>query len=141
MFQIRSRLRLVLLRLSLCLQVAFQLHVLSKRSLLRSPQVRVHALLLTQLVMCSAFDNLSVFEHEDDVAVEYGPKTVSNENTGARFLLQDAVDVLQQCLLRVRVERRSGLVKEEDWRVFEDQSGYGEPLLLAARDHHASFSN
>src|ERR1700733_812049 len=91
--------------------------------------------------MCTAFYNLAIFENEDNIAIKYCSKSMGYENTRSSFLLQDAVDVLKQCLLRVRVQGGSGFVEEEYGWVLQYQSGNGKSLLLTTRNHHASFPN
>lgn len=47
--------------------------------------------------------HVAVLQDENLVAVVDGPETVSDEDAGALFLLQDAVDVLQERLFGVGV--------------------------------------
>lgn len=57
--------------------------------------------------MRARLGHASVLQHQDLVAVVDRPQPVRHEHARARLLLQDAVDVLQQRLLRVRVKGRS----------------------------------
>ena len=48
----------------------------------------------------------SFLENNDKVGIINGPQTVGNENGGAGFLFENAVDILQKRLLCMCIKRR-----------------------------------
>lgn len=57
--------------------------------------------------MRPTFCNIAVFQDYDLVAIVYCAQPVRNKDTRPRFFLQDAIDVLEQCLFSVCIESRS----------------------------------
>lgn len=68
------------------------------------PEFCINSILLKQLCMRTGFSHPSIFQHQDLVAVVDGPQPVRHKHTRAGLLLDDAVNILQEGLLRVCVE-------------------------------------
>lgn len=75
-----------------------------------------------KLFVRATFRDLAVFEDDDEVAVVDGAQSVGDEDGRALLVLEDAVDVLQQGLLGMRVECGGCFVEEQKWRVLQDES-------------------
>ena len=61
--------------------------------------------------MGPALGHVAASKNDDSVAVVDRAQPVRDENTSAGFLFENAVDVLQQGLLRMCVERRCLFIK------------------------------
>lgn len=57
--------------------------------------------------MRSSFADMAVFQHQNLVTIINGAQSMRDKYTGSRFLLDDAVDVLQESLFCVRIQRGS----------------------------------
>ena len=81
--------------------------------------------------MGAALDDTPGFQHQNLVGIDHGRQPVRDHERGlvARRTLQLALDGA----LVGGVERRSGFVEDDDWRVFKQGAGDGHALLLAAR--------
>ena len=75
--------------------------------LLTIPQFSVDAILLKEFTVRTCLSHLAILQHQDLVAIVDGPQSMGNKDARAPLLLQDTVDVLQQCLFGIRVEGRS----------------------------------
>ena len=89
--------------------------------------------------MGAALCDHALVEHDDLVGIDDGGEAVGDHHGGAvaRDLLQRHLDFL----FGEGVERRSGLVEDEDGRPFENGTGDGNALLLAARELEAAFTH
>lgn len=54
--------------------------------------------------MRAHLSNNTILQHQDLVTIADCAQTVSHEHTGAALIFEDAVDVLEEGLLRIRVE-------------------------------------
>lgn len=100
---------------------------------------------------------LSILENKDLVTIVYRPQSMGDKDAGPFFLLQDAVDVVQQRLFRIRVESRRlwpsvcwmrdkevqtyRFVKEEEPGILQKQPSHSQALLFTTGDHHSSLSH
>lgn len=62
--------------------------------------------------MRTCLSHLAILQHQDLVAIVDGPQSMGNKDARASLLLQDTVDVLQQCLFGICVEGRSLLCRQ-----------------------------
>lgn len=106
--------------------------VLDKERLLRAPQLAIQAARVDELLVSALLGHLAAPQHDDEVRVVDCAQAMRDEDGGALLLLEDRVDVLEQPLLRVRVEGRRGFVEEEQRRVLEQETGDGEALFFTA---------
>ena len=81
--------------------------------------------------MVAALDDAAAVEHQDLVGVDHGRQAVGDDQGGA--LGRDLVEARLDLALGLGVERRGGLVEDQDARLLEDDAGDGDALLLAAR--------
>ena len=74
--------------------------------------------------------DLAAVEDEDEIGVQHGCRALGDEEDGAVDRPQRDPET---CVRRV-VERRSGVVQNEDLRLFDEGAGDGEALPLPARE-------
>ena len=98
---------------------------------LQREQLGVHAVLLHQVLVRAAFDDVPLVEHDDLVGVDHRRQPMGDDE--GRAALGDAVERGLDLSFGERVERRRRLVKHEDRRRLEDRAGDRHALLLAAR--------
>lgn len=99
--------------------------------------------------MRAHLSNDTVLQHQDLITIANCAQTVSHEHTGAALIFEDAVDVLEEGLLRVCVE--SGclagiswcstttnqlethcLIEEQKLRILQNQPGDCQSLFFSA---------
>ena len=93
-------------------------------------QFSITAAAFEEFRVAAAFDDFAFFEDDDAVGIADGGEAVRDDNRGAVFA-QALYRFLHFCLAVV-VERRGGLVQNQDWRVFVEGAGDGDALLLPA---------
>ena len=74
--------------------------------------------------------DLAAVEHQDEVGVQHGRRALRDEKDGA---VEGAQRNAQAGVRRI-VERRGGVVEDEDLRLFDEGTGDGEALPLPARE-------
>lgn len=67
------------------------------------PQFRVHAPFINQLRMGALLGDPPFLQHDDLIAVVDRAEAVGDEDARPSFIFEDAVDVLEEGLLRVGV--------------------------------------
>src|SRR5262245_6724092 len=89
--------------------------------------------------MRTLFGDLATVEHDDVVRISDRRKTMSDHERGPSRgePRQSSMDHL----LIDGVKMRSGFVKDEDGRIFEQRSGNGEPLPLPARKLESTLAD
>src|SRR4051812_11743197 len=85
---------------------------------------------LQQLMMRALRDNLSRIHHENAIGVADAREPVRDHER--RAALSQVGQRAEDCLLRERVERRGGLVEDQDRRVLQERPRDADPLPLAA---------
>src|SRR5712664_2746482 len=80
--------------------------------------------------MSSALHYTAVTEHQDLVGVHHGREPVRDHEGGAAY--GDALELRLDGFFGARIERRGGLVEDQDARVFQQRAGYGHALLFPA---------
>ena len=88
------------------------------------------AIAIIVLIVISNLYDLTVLDKHDLVAVLDGGKTMRNDKGGTS--LEKRLNTDLQKSLGLGVDGRRCLVKDENRRIFQDDAGDGEALLLAA---------
>ena len=89
--------------------------------------------------MGSLFCDPILCQYQDPSGIADGGKSVG-DHKGCTVLCKTFQRLLHH-LLALIVQRRSGLIKNEDRRVFQKGSCNGKTLLLASGKFHAALSN
>lgn len=103
--------------------------------LLRFIELVIFAPPRQKLLVPSFFQNPAVVEHNDPVRMTHGGQAVRDENS--RTVSGQFGHGLLNLLLRLRIQRRRGLIPDEHRRVLQKDAGNGDPLLLSAGELHA----
>lgn len=74
---------------------------------LTAPKLRIYSSGIDELTVGATLSDLASSQDNDLITIENRAESMCYEHTGATFLLQDAVDVLQKSLLRVGIQCRS----------------------------------
>src|SRR6266576_3444582 len=92
-----------------------------------------------QLIVAPVFDDTAAIDDQHFVGVLDRGQSVRDDERRPAFeqMLQRLLD---ECF-RFGVERRGGLVQDEDGRVLEERTGDGEALLLAAGEPEAPLTD
>src|SRR6266478_8543133 len=101
-------------------------------------QVGIDAAGGQQFVVGALLRDTAILQDDDLVGIADGAQAVSNGDHGAP--LHEAFECLHQQPLRLGIERRSGLVEDEDGRVADDRARDADALPLAAGERLASFA-
>ena len=88
--------------------------------------------------MFSAFCDAAPLENEDLVGVANGGKSVGYDEAGSVF--HEVVEGFLNETLGGGVHTGRGFVEDEDGRVFEEGTGYGEALLLADAEFDSTLA-
>ena len=97
---------------------------------MRLPHVLIERRTLQKLSVCALRSDPSFIEYDDGIGIDHGGKPVCNHNDG--FILYEIIDgLLNNCLI-FRVGVGSRLIKHDNGAIFEQRTGNGEPLALAA---------
>src|SRR5262249_6238873 len=94
---------------------------------------------LEQLVVRALFVDEVVVEDDDLVGVLDRREAVRDRD--GRAALHQVLEGVHDDLLRLRVERRRGLVEDEDGGVTDDRAGDPDPLALTARERRAALAD
>ena len=89
--------------------------------------------------MGAFLDDAAVLHDQDAVGLEHGRQPMRDDQRGAALH-----QLLQRRLhqrLALGVERRGGLVEQQDRRVAQDGAGNRHALALAAGQRHAAFAD
>ena len=89
-------------------------------------QLGVHALMLQQIVVRSAFHDPPIFNHHNFISLLNGRQTVGDNQRGAVFL-----QLIQRCLngsLGLGIQRRGGFIKDQDRAVTQQRTGSITPF-------------
>ena len=94
------------------------------------PHGGIDAFLLEQRLVAAALGDVAGLQHDDLVGIDDGGEPVGDHQRGAvaRHQRQGILNVL----LGLGIERRGGLVEDQDRRSLQDGAGYGDALLFAA---------
>jgi hypothetical protein len=99
----------------------------------------VGALLLHQHVVRTDLHDLAAVHHHQPVGLAQGREAVRDGDGGAA--LHQVVERLLDLLLGLGVDRRGGLVEDQDARVDEQRAGDADALALAARQALAALAD
>src|SRR5207237_7563491 len=88
-----------------------------------------------QLVVRAALDNLAAHQDDDPIGAPDGRQAVRDDER--RAVGHQPLERLLHQALGLGVERRGGLVEDQDRRVLEQRPGDGETLTLPAREAYA----
>mmetsp|Transcript_2591 Transcript_2591/g.6027 ORF Transcript_2591/g.6027 Transcript_2591/m.6027 type:complete len:289 (-) Transcript_2591:968-1834(-) len=92
-----------------------------------------------QLLMRARLYHHPVHQNNYLVSVADGAQSVRDDDGGVATALQQSVQSRLHHSLASRVQRRRGLVQDQDLRVAHDSTGDGDALLLPAGEGHASL--
>ncbi len=94
---------------------------------------------LLQLVVGALVEHAAVVDHHDAVGESQRRAAVGHEQGGATLhqLVERSVDLV----LDAGVDRRGGVVEDQDARVGEQRPGQGQPLALPAGQGHAALAH
>lgn len=106
---------------------------------LNRPEVGIDATSRQKALMITPFQDQSVYQDQDLIALENGGEAVCDSQSGPSF--PELVKVLLDRFLGACVHGRSGFIKDEDRWVSKDRSSQGYPLPLTAGKFHAPFTN
>jgi len=81
-------------------------------------------------------DNTPI-EHNNAVGAAHRAETMRHDEGGATR--HDLIHRSEDFLLRSRIDRRGGIVEDEDGRIEKDGPGEGETLALPAREVRPVF--
>src|SRR5271170_6896851 len=81
----------------------------------------------------------SALDDGDAIGAAHGGKTMRDHDGGAFGHEVGERDLHQR--LALGVERRGGLIEDEDWRVLEQSAGDGKPLAFTAGEAKALFAD
>src|SRR5690606_3959891 len=107
--------------------------------LLQPPHRGVVAVGGQQRGVRAALDDAAMVQHQDLVRMHHGGEAVGDDQGGAAA--GDAVELGLDRLFGARVERRGGLVEDQDGGVLEQRAGDGHALLLAAGELEAALAH
>src|SRR5205823_10990585 len=102
-------------------------------------QLAVVATFSKQLSVRTDFDNSAFVQHDNFAGMAYGRQAVRNDKRGAIF--HEIGESILDHLLRRTVERRGGLVQDENRSITQQCTGNSNTLLFAAGEPHAPFTN
>src|SRR5207253_5749600 len=91
------------------------------------------------LLVRAALDDHALLEHDNLVGADDRREPMRDHERGAvaRYPIKRILDFL----LGMAVERRGGLVEQQDRRTFENGAGDGDALLLAAGKFQAALTH
>src|SRR5580700_9180103 len=95
---------------------------------LRFVQPSVEAVLLEELGVRPEFDDASVVEHDDSIALQDRRQSVSDDD--ARAIAQQVREGLLNQRFGLAVQRAGGLVQDENPRVGQKRARQSDTLLL-----------
>ncbi len=87
--------------------------------------------------MGSLFDDSTLVNDQDAVGIPYGGETVGDEEDGPICHQPFQCDLNLE--FRFGIQRRCGLVENEDGSILEQRPGYGDPLSLPAGEFYPPF--
>ncbi len=105
----------------------------------RAHKLRVEAALCDQRVVRAFLDDFALVHHHQPVHGGDRRQPVRNGDHG--LALHQSVEVLLDRRLDLRIERRRGLVQNENRRILQHNAGNGDALPLASRQLHAAFAD
>src|SRR5215831_15865460 len=103
------------------------------------PQARIGAARGQEFGMGAFLDNVAVIEHDE--TVEAGDSRQPMGDGDDRAPPHQPVELLLDRRLDLRIERRGGLVEDQDRRVFEDYPRERDALTLPARQFDAALAD
>ena len=102
-------------------------------------QLGVNAALRDKLGMGAALENAVFADDDDFIRVADGGQAVGDDQRGAPF--GKAVKRGLNLALGGGIQRAGRLIQNEHTRVFQEDAGDGDALLLAAGEHHAALAD
>src|SRR2546430_3079467 len=94
---------------------------------------------LHESLEAALLDDVAVAQHHDQVSLSDGGQAVRDDERGTPC--RQALETLHDEGLGLRVERRGGLVEDQDGGVSEDGARDGEALLFALRQREPLLSH
>lgn len=89
--------------------------------------------------MGAALDNLALIHDQDQVGFLDGCQAVSDHQGSTT--LHDVVEGCLDMTLRLGIQRRGGLIEDQQRRVFEQRPGNRQTLALTAGKQHAVLAD
>jgi hypothetical protein len=102
---IKLPIRYLLLLFLVVLLLFTLIFLLREHSLLRTPKLAVQSVSVNELLMCALLCNTACPKHNDDIGVVDSAQSVRNEHRCALLLAHKRIDVREQCLLGMGIER------------------------------------
>ena len=99
--------------------------------------VSFQAALCQQLQVVARLDDAALFQHKNGLRMQDGGKPVCNQHGDARSLCGQAPHGVGDLVFGQRVQRRRGLVKNQQRRLAQQRAGNRQPLLFTAGQAHA----
>src|SRR5262249_5025637 len=103
------------------------------------PELCIGAAESEQLGMRARLDDAAMIQHHEPVHPRDGREAVRDGDDGAA--LHQAFELLLDRRLDLGIERRGGVVEDEDRRTLEDGTSEGAALALAARELDAALAD
>src|SRR3954462_2639927 len=108
-------------------------------ALLQAEERSIAAAAAQQIVVPAALDDLAGLDHQDGVGVHDRVEAVGDDE--GRAVLAEVLDRLLDLALGFGIERRGGLVEQDDRRVADQRARHGDALALAARQLRAVLAD
>src|SRR3954463_16288119 len=99
-------------------------------ALLQAEERGIAAATAQQIVMQAALDDLAALDNQNGVGVHDGMQAVGDHDGSA--VLAEMVDCFLHVFFGFRIQRRGGLIEQDDRRVLDQRTRYGDALALAA---------
>ena len=99
----------------------------------------VQPVVFHQLFVGAHFGDPAAFQDDDQIGAAHRGQAVGDNDR--RSPDHQSFQCLLDQQLGFGVDRRCGLVQDQDWRVLEDRPGDRQPLFLPARQFDPSFAN
>ncbi len=91
-----------------------------------------------ELIVGAGFHDSAIIQHEDLVSIPYRRESVRDDDDGS--IGEEPVDRTLDEALRLAIQRRGGLIEDEDGRVAQYRTGDGDPLALPTGETHTSIA-
>src|SRR5204863_10211901 len=102
-------------------------------------KIGVFAIQREQLFVRTAFDNAAVMKDADKVGVLDCRYPMRDDQR--RPLCTDIAQIVEDLFFRVGVDRRKGIVEDQNSRITHDGTRYCRPLFLSARKRNAALAD
>src|SRR5581483_4433847 len=88
--------------------------------------------------MSSAFCDVAVLNHQDEVSVAHSRKTMGDDDRSLVF--HEPLQRFEHEFLRAGVETRRGFIHDENWGLAEHGPGNCDALALTSGESHSAFA-